>query len=204
VHCAIDRDAFAGEPVPLPQGPLKLVSIGRFAEQKGQMILIEAMAELRKSLPDVHLTLVGDGEMRRVLEAAIARHALQSSITLTGWLTEDEVQREIAAAHALVMPSFAEGLPMVVMEAMASARPVIATYIAGIPELVQPGRTGWLVPAGDVSALIGAVQELAGAGPKTLAEMGKAGRERVLERHDSDVEAAKLARYFRAAISDQE
>ena len=203
VHCAIEPDVFPAEPVPLPDGPLKLVSIGRFAEQKGQMILIEAMAELRKTLPDVHLSLVGDGEMRSILETAIAAQGLQGSITLTGWLAEDGVQGEIAAAHALVMPSFAEGLPMVVMEAMACARPVIATHVAGIPELVLPGRTGWLVPAGDVTALVGAVQELAETSPEMRTAMGKAGRDRVLQRHDVDVEAKKLAGYFRAAISGE-
>ncbi|HAC47901.1 MAG TPA: colanic acid biosynthesis glycosyltransferase WcaL, partial [Sulfitobacter sp.] len=93
---------------------------------------------------------IGDGPLRRAIETEIARHTLQNRITLTGWVDEARVTSELSAAHALVMPSFAEGLPMVVMEAMAAARPVIATYIAGTPELVQPGQTGWLVPAGDV------------------------------------------------------
>lgn len=200
VHCAIEPDAFPADPVPMPDGPLRLVSIGRFAEQKGQMLLIEAMAELRQTHPQAHLSLVGDGEMRPALEAAIAAHGLEGAITLTGWLAEAGVRAEIAAAHALVLPSFAEGLPMVVMEAMAIARPVIATYIAGIPELVQPGRTGWLVPAGDAPALVGALCELASTAPERLATMGKAGRERVLARHDADTEAEKLAGHFRAAI----
>ncbi len=199
VHCAIEPEAFKVVS-PIPKGPIRLVSIGRFAEQKGQMILIRMMQALKVQHPDIHLTLVGDGEMRRDLEAAISRFGLESSVTLTGWLDEAGVRREIANAHALVMPSFAEGLPMVVMEAMASGRPVIATYIAGIPELVQPGETGWLVPAGDVDALAGAVQELAQSGTETLTLMGQAGRERVLVRHDADSEAGKLAGYFQAAI----
>lgn len=200
VHCGIEPAVFPIDPAPIPTDPLRLVSIGRFAEQKGQMVLINAMAELRETHPGIHLSLVGDGEMRGALEAEISRSGLEGSVTLTGWLDEASVRSEITAAHALVMPSFAEGLPMVVMETMACARPVIATYIAGIPELVQPGRTGWLVPAGDVSALVGAVAELAGTPPETLAEIGRAGRVRVLERHDSDVEARKLAGHFRAAI----
>jgi len=202
VHCGIEPARFPDDPLSMPNGPLRLVSIGRFAEQKGQMILIEAMETLRQTHPDIHLTLVGDGEMRGALEQAIDQHGLQQAVTLTGWLTEDQVRDELAAAHALVMPSFAEGLPMVVMEAMASARPVIATYIAGIPELVLPGKTGWLVPAGDVSALVGAVQALVETSPDTRAAMGLAGRERVLVRHDVDQEAGKLAAHFRAAISD--
>ena len=201
VHCGIEPAAFPANPAPIPDGPVRLVSIGRFSEQKGQMVLIKAMADLHKTHPDIHLSLVGDGEMRAALETAISAHGLKDVVTLTGWLDENGVRSEIMAAHALVMPSFAEGLPMVVMESMASARPVIATYIAGIPELVRPAQTGWLVPAGDVSALADAMRELAATSPEVLAQMGAAGRIRVLERHDSDAQAQKLAGYFQAAIN---
>lgn len=199
VHCAVEPAAFA-DPKPLPEAPLRLVSIGRFAEQKGQMVLVEAMALLRDRLPGLHLTLVGDGAMRVALEAAIGANGLGDRIGLTGWLTEAGVRGELDVAQALILPSFAEGLPMVVMEAMAAGRPVIATYVAGIPELVQPGRTGWLVPAGDVQALAEAVADLAALPAARLAEMGQAGRARVRDRHDADTEAAKLAVLFAAAI----
>ncbi|WP_146345834.1 glycosyltransferase [Phaeobacter marinintestinus] len=198
VHCGIEPSAFS-DPEPLPTGPLRLVSIGRFVEQKGQMVLVNAMAQLRDS--PVHLTLVGDGDMRGDLEQAIAAHGLQDKITLTGWLPETGVRAELAAAHALVMPSFAEGLPMVVMEAMAAARPVIATYIAGMPELVQPGITGWLVPAGDTDTLARAIKDMAATPHEDLARMGQAGRLRVLMRHDVDVEAGKLAGFIEGAVS---
>jgi glycosyltransferase involved in cell wall biosynthesis len=89
------------------------------------------------------------------------------------------------------LPSFAEGLPVVVMEAFADARPVIATAIAGVPELVT-SKTGWLVPAGDARSLAGAIRELAATPRATLNEMGQAARTRVLDRHDSNREAAKL------------
>jgi len=200
VHCGIEPGAF-GDPAPLPGGPLRLVNIGRFSEQKGQVLLIEAMARLCDAHPGVHLTLVGDGELRGALERAIARHGLSDAITLTGWLDEAGVRRELAAAHGLILPSFAEGLPMVVMEAMASARPVIATYIAGIPELVRPGETGWLVPAGDARALAEAMAEMATTPAEDLARMGQAGRARVLARHDAQAEADRLARHFAAAIA---
>ena len=98
------------------------------------------------------------------------------------------------------MPSFAEGLPMVVMEAMAAGRPVIATYVAGMPELVRPGETGWLVPAGDVAALAEAMRAVAETPPEVLAAMGCAGRSRVLQRHDVDREAAKLSKHFVEAV----
>lgn len=199
VHCGIEPEAFAA-PAPLPEGPLRIVSIGRFSEQKGQMLLIEAMAHLHRVDPELHLTLVGDGELRGALERAIAARGLGAAVTLTGWLDEAGVRRELAASHALVLPSFAEGLPMVVMEAMAAARPVIATAIAGIPELVRPGETGWLVPAGDAEALAGAVSEMASMPRAALARFGAAGRARVLARHDAAAEAARLAAHFAAAI----
>ena len=83
----------------------------------------------------------------------IARYELQNVVRITGWISSDQVREEILAARALVLPSFAEGLPVVIMEAMALRRPVISTYVAGIPELIHPGEHGWLVPAGDVEAL---------------------------------------------------
>jgi glycosyltransferase involved in cell wall biosynthesis len=202
VHCGIRPEAFA-DPAPLPGGPLHLVSIGRFAEQKGQMVLVEAMAALRDSHPDIRLTLVGDGDMRADLERAIAQHDLGAAIRLTGWLPEAGVRVAIESAHALILPSFAEGLPMVVMEAMAAARPVIATWIAGIPELVIPGRTGWLVAAGDPKALAAAVAEMAATPSADLAAMGQAGRARVLDRHDAGTEARRLAGYFAEAIASE-
>ncbi|MFW8595352.1 glycosyltransferase [Cribrihabitans neustonicus] len=198
VHCGIEPARFAA-PAPLPEGPLRLASVGRFVEQKGQMVLIRAMAELVRGVPQAHLALIGDGPMRGELEAAIAEEGLQAHVTLTGWLPEAEVRAELARAHALVMPSFAEGLPVAVMEAMAAARPVIATYIAGAPELVQPGRTGWLVPAGDAEALAEAMRDLSQTPAETLEAMARAGRARVLERHNISIEAAKLAALFRAA-----
>ena len=189
VHCGIEPAKFA-KPAPLPTGPRRLVAIGRLVEQKGQLALIEAMA--RTETP-VALTLIGDGEMRPEIEARIERLGLRDRITLTGWVDEDRIRAELDAAHALVMPSFAEGLPMVIMEAMAAARPVIATYIAGTPELVQEGKTGWLVPAGDIDALATAIDTFAKTTPAKLAKMGEAARSRVLERHDVSTEARKLA-----------
>ncbi|MBY6043598.1 glycosyltransferase [Phaeobacter italicus] len=199
VHCGIEPSRFS-EPQPLPEGPLRLAAIGRFVEQKGQMVLIHALAKLVETHPDLHLSLIGDGEMRQDLEAAIARYGLSRHVTLTGWLSEADVRAELAKAHALVMPSFAEGLPMVVMEAMAAARPVVATYIAGTPELVVPGQTGWLVPAGDPDVLAEAISDLAATPAETLSRMGQAGRTRVLQRHDSEIEAGKLAHHFEEAI----
>jgi glycosyltransferase involved in cell wall biosynthesis len=199
IHCGIEPDRFT-EITPVPEGRVRLVSIGRFSEQKGQLVLIAAMARLREIGVDAVLHLVGDGEMRGEIEAAIAAAGLQEQVVLTGWLDETGVRAELQAATAMVMPSFAEGLPMVIMEAMAAARPVIATYIAGIPELVHNGDTGWLVPAGDAHALADAVADLAETPVARLREMGQAGRARALARHDAAAEARKLLRLMEQAV----
>ncbi|WP_085796461.1 glycosyltransferase family 4 protein [Falsiruegeria litorea] len=198
VHCGIEPAAFEHS-TPVPDGPLRLVAIGRFVEQKGQMVLIRALEHLKEAHPDTQLALVGDGEMRNDLEHAVTDAGLGDMVRFTGWLDQDGVRAEIEQAHALVMPSFAEGLPMVIMEAMAAARPVIATYIAGTPELVVEGQTGWLVPAGDDFAFAKAMEMLAAAPTEGLARMGETGRARVLQRHDIDDQARKLGDLFRAA-----
>ncbi|MFN6977567.1 MAG: glycosyltransferase [Gemmobacter sp.] len=198
VPCGVEPGAFPG-PLPLPDGPLRLVAIGRFAEQKGFAILIDAMAIARRAVPAVTLTLVGDGALRPEIERAIAAASLGDAVHLAGWRDEAGVRAALAAAHALVIPSFAEGLPVVAMEAMAAGRPVIATWIAGIPELVQDGITGWLVPPADAQALADAIVAAAAQSPDRLAAMGADGRERALDRHDADRAAARLAGLFAAA-----
>jgi glycosyltransferase involved in cell wall biosynthesis len=199
VHCGIEPNLFA-EPKPLPAGDIRMVAIGRLVEQKGQLLLIEALSSVVAAHPNLHLTLVGDGEMRGEIEAGIKSRGLEKNVTITGWVDEARVRQELADAHALIMPSFAEGLPMVIMEAMAAARPVVATYIAGIPELVQSGVNGWLVPAGDANSLADAMLQLGETSPDDLQAMGDANRARVLQRHDVDVEAKKLGELILASV----
>jgi colanic acid/amylovoran biosynthesis glycosyltransferase len=196
VHCGIEPERFA-DPAPMPDlKPLRLVSIGRFAEQKGLMTLLDAMEQLVTRSVAVELVLIGDGPMRPLIEDAIAQKGLAHSVHLAGWLDGAGVRAELAGSHGLVLPSFAEGLPLVVIEAMVSARPVIATWIAGIPELVQPGRNGWLVPAGDPEALAAAIVDMSITPADQLVRMGKSARARALTRHSIDTEAAKLAQLF--------
>ena len=137
-------------------------------------------------------------EMRAEIEALIKRYGLQARVRITGWISSEQVRSEILAARALVLPSFAEGLPVVIMEAMALRRPVLTTYVAGIPELVCHGENGWLFPAGSVDALAVALADCLAQSAETLTRMGEAAYQRVLERHDIDTEAAKLAVLFEA------
>ena len=142
--------------------------------------------------------LAGDGEMRGEIEALTAKYKLTAIVRITGWISSDEVRDEILAARALVLPSFAEGLPVVIMEAMALRRPVITTFVAGIPELIQHGKHGWLVPAGDLEGLTAAMEECLGTAPEAITRMGEDARQRVLQRHDVDKEAAKLIKLIEA------
>src|SRR5260370_40704108 len=112
--------------------------------------------------------------MRTEIEQFIASNKLESFIRLTGWISGQQVRDEIGAARALVLPSFAEGLPVVIMEAMALRRPVISTFIAGIPELVKSGEHGWLMPAGDVDELVKVIQICLDAQGQHLTVMGQA------------------------------
>jgi glycosyltransferase involved in cell wall biosynthesis len=138
--------------------------------------------------------------MRPHVEDAIRRANLEEFITITGWVSGERVRAELVAARALILPSVSENLPVVIMEAMALGRPVISTYVAGIPELVQPGVTGWLVPASDDVALSEAMREALEAPVEQLANMGAAGRLRVSDRHDSLKEATKLKQLFNGYV----
>lgn len=195
VHCGIERSFHDVAPVPVPEAP-RLVCVGRLTPQKGQLLLVEAAALLVRAGLEFEIVLAGDGEMRPQVEAAIARHGLGNRIRITGWIDGDQVRREMQAARALVLPSFAEGLPVVIMEAMALRRPVITTYVAGIPELVVPEETGWLVPAGSVADLVQAMKSCLSTPLAAMDDMGGQARARVLQRHDVDREALKLAVLF--------
>ncbi|MEB0136033.1 glycosyltransferase [Actimicrobium sp. CCC2.4] len=198
VHCGIEPAFHAGPPV-LVTSLNRIVCVGRLCEQKGQLLLINAVNQLVIKGIDVELVLAGDGEMRAPIEALIAEYGLQARVRITGWISGEVVREELLASRGMVLPSFAEGLPVVVMEAMALRRPVLSTYIAGIPELVVPGETGWLFTAGDVDALVKALEDFLATPIVTLQQMGETAHYRVIERHSIDTEAAKLAKLFRAA-----
>ena len=134
--------------------------------------------------------------MRPEVEALISKHGLGAQVRITGWISSEQVRQELLAARALVMASFAEGLPVVIMEAMSVQRPVLTTWIAGIPELVIEGENGWLYPPGSVDELALAMERCLNTPHDELARMGSRARTRVLARHDIDREAAKLIALF--------
>lgn len=196
VHCGLEPAFHSMAPVPPPVLP-RLVCVARLSEEKGQLLLIEAAARLAAKGIRFELVLAGDGKMRGEVEALIKKHALVDHIRISGWISGEQVREEILRARGVVQPSFAEGLPVVIMEAMALRRPVLTTYIAGIPELVLPGKNGWLIPAGSIDDLTAAMETLLSMPTDELQIMGEAAYIRVLERHSIDTEAAKLAELFR-------
>jgi colanic acid/amylovoran biosynthesis glycosyltransferase len=196
IHCGLEQASFAAAKNPTTVSR-RFVCIGRLSPEKGHLLLVEAAQRLAAH-EDFELVLVGDGKMRADIEALVESESLQARVRLTGWLDGRQVREEILSSRALVQPSFAEGLPIVIMEAMALRRPIISTFVAGIPELVHAGEHGWLVPAGDVEALVKAMRACLDTPVETLARMGEAAQKQVLLRHSVDVEAAKLVSLFQA------
>jgi glycosyltransferase involved in cell wall biosynthesis len=199
VHCGVDELFLTQTPSAVPDTP-RLVCIGRLSEQKGHLLLVEAAGQLAAEGLQFRLVFVGDGPLRTQIETSIARLNLQDHIEITGWASNAEVQQQILESRAMVLPSFAEGLPVVIMEALALGRPVISTYVAGIPELVEPGTCGWLVPPGSVEALTAAMRTALQTPVEKLEQMGREGAVRVAQQHDAAIEAGKLAALFRSSI----
>lgn len=191
VRCGADDGFLSMVPTPVPDSD-ELLCVGRFSPEKGHMVLLQAAAMLAARGVRFRLRLLGDGELRPAIEGFIRDHHLGDVVRLHGWANGEEVRGALREARALVLPSFMEGLPVVLMEAFALGRPVIATAVAGIPELVEPGRNGWLVPAGSVERLAAAMEAAIRTDVGELSRMGAEGRRVVLDRHDATREAARL------------
>lgn len=189
VRCGLDMDNFT-DPTEVPDTQT-LVCVGRLCEAKAQTLLVQALAQVVPRHPDVRLVLIGDGDTRPQIEALIEQHGLHENVELAGWRSGAEVREAVRGARALVLPSLAEGLPIVLMEAFALGRPVLSTTITGIPELVDDS-CGWLAAPGDVQALVGPLDDLLTKSPRELTEMGRIGRARVERWHDQDKNAAHL------------
>jgi colanic acid/amylovoran biosynthesis glycosyltransferase len=200
IHCGLEKSFYEAAAAPVPTNG-RIVCVGRLCAAKGQRLLLEVIRRLVADGIPVELVLAGDGPMRAELEQRITELRLGAQVRITGWISAEQVRNEILAARALVLPSFAEGLPVVIMEAMALRRPVLTTYVAGIPELVRPGETGWLFPAGSVAELEQAMRACLSMSVEQLQKMGDLGFERVTARHNVDSEASKLAALFRATDS---
>ncbi|MFO1091076.1 MAG: glycosyltransferase [Hyphomicrobiales bacterium] len=190
VRCGID-ETFLGRDATPCEGH-RLLCIARLSEQKGLPILIAAADLLARRGVTFSLVVAGDGPLRQSLERQVASFGLRDRVTFLGWVDEARVAEELRAARGFVLPSFAEGLPVVLMEALALGKPVVSTWVAGIPELVRNGEVGWLVPPADAVALAAAMERLLSTPVEELAQIGAAGRIAVARLHDIDVSAGQL------------
>lgn len=179
-------------------GPVaRLLCVGRLTPAKCQVLLVQACAKLRDAGLPFELRLVGAGPDRERVERAIDELRLGDRITLTGALTQDQVRREFDQADIFVLPSLAEGIPVVLMEAMASGVPCVTTPVNGIPELIEHERTGLLARPGDVDSLAGELTRVIGD-PDLRRRLATAARDKLLADFDLDRNVAALSRIFAA------
>lgn len=191
VRCGLP-EAFLAQAPDDPAAEPVFACVARLDGRKGQLVLLEAVHRLVAGGHDVRVVLIGDGPLRGELETALARTGLEDRVRITGWQPSAQVRDELRRARALVLPSFAEGLPIAIMEAMALGRPVVATAVGSVPEIVRPGETGWLVPPLDTDALHDALLEVVTTPLDTLRTMGRRGAALVRERHNAATQAARL------------
>lgn len=192
VRCGIDLDEFHSTP---PPDNKRIVCVGRLCPAKAQALLLAAVAPLVADNPDLELVLIGDGPDRAAIEAEISDLGLADHVTLAGWASGEEVRAAIQGARIFALPSFAEGLPIVLMESFAMGRAVVTTRITGIPELVD-ADCGWIVEPGDVPALRDALSKALAADTATLARLAETGRARVAAAHGQTQNAEQLRALF--------
>jgi glycosyltransferase involved in cell wall biosynthesis len=209
IHCGVDTAVFRpvddrGSGTTAERPSLDIVSIGTLHEVKGQSVLVDACRVLAERGIGLRARFVGDGPDRSMLAERIAAANLGPHVELLGTRTRAEIAALLASTDVVVAPSVPtrkgkrEGIPVVLMEAMASGIPVVASRLSGIPELVTDGQNGKLFPAGDATALADLLGELA-ADPGLRERLGRAGRATVLQEFDIDTNAARLVEAFRAA-----
>lgn len=194
VHCGIDLDGFPFDPTP-PRSD-RVICIGRLCVNKGQVHIPPAVAQIRDEFPDLVVELIGGGEDEEAIRASIIKHGVERQVVMHGWGTGAYVREQLLAGRAMLLPSYAEGLPIGIMEALAIGRPVLTTTIAGIPELVDSG-CGWIFAPGDEQAIAEALRGVMRASSEKRAAMGREGRMRVEERHDLHKQARVLLGMFR-------
>jgi glycosyltransferase involved in cell wall biosynthesis len=197
IRCGLDDEILNATPEPVSAASTDFVCIARLSTQKGLPLLIAACERLRDAGEQFALTIIGGGELRESLDQEIERRRLAGVVTLAGICPTPDMHRRLRGARAFVLPSFAEGLPMTIMEAFALSRPVVTTMIAGIPELVDD-ECGWLIPAGSVEALAEAMKSALHAPAAELSRKGAVGRERVLRQHSVRITAAEIVHAIEA------
>jgi colanic acid/amylovoran biosynthesis glycosyltransferase len=196
VRCGLDESNLNHHLTSVP-AVSQIVCVGRLCEQKGQLLLIKAAKRLAEKGINFRLVLVGDGPLRSEIETLIHDYRLGHLVKITGWASSESVRQHILESRFLVLPSFAEGLPVVLMEALALGRAVVTTTIAGIPELIESNQCGWLIPPGSIEDLEKSLCTALATENDTLEDMGKLGQAKVATLHNAATEAQKLLHLFK-------
>jgi glycosyltransferase involved in cell wall biosynthesis len=202
VHCGIDPALFQRSGERGAGGPLEILTVGRVVPVKGQPLLVDALGALVRSGVDARLTIVGDGPGIGDLRERARRLGVEDRLELAGAVGQDGIRAFYERADVFALPSFAEGLPVVLVEALAMEVPVVASRITGIPELVEEGVSGLLVLPGDGDELIEAFANMASRSADERAAMGRAGRARVVVEFDVDASARGLKELFMAYLGE--
>lgn len=197
IHCGVDPSLF--KPATHTGQGTRLLTVGRMASVKGMPILLEAIKQLQKDHPDLKLMVVGDGPERADFERRAKQLGISDQVEFVGYQSQAEVRERLAEADVFVLPSFAEGVPVVLMEAMAAGVPVVTTRIAGVAELVDHDHSGLLVPPGDTHALANAIDTLL-TNPSKRTAFGHAGHQKVSAEFNIAKESAWLRRIMTAAL----
>ncbi|MEM8561232.1 MAG: glycosyltransferase [Pseudomonadota bacterium] len=189
IHCGIDPERYDR---PRSSPGKNLLFVGRLSGVKGAPILLDAIAILIPKHPELQLTFVGDGPERPALEAQASEAGIDAHVSFAGFQSQDVVADYLSRTDIFVLPSFAEGLPVVLMEALASQVPVVTTHIAGVSELVEDGVNGYLIPPSDIKSLVNCLEGML-LNTTAHAKMGVAGRAKVSNEFNIKTETIRLA-----------
>ena len=181
--------------------PGRVLTVARLVRGKGLDVLLDALHLLERRDIDAELIIAGEGPDRARLEQRVGELALEDRVQLTGAVGQDRIRELYAEAQVFCLPSFSEGVPVVLMEAMAMGVPVVATRITGVPELVDEGRSGLLVPPGRPDALADSLARVLSADLEERRTMGAAGRSRVCQEFSADRSAERLLTLFGSNLS---
>lgn len=196
----VDCARFLPPPHRRDRSPFEVLCVGTLTPSKGLPLLINAVDRLVRQGRSLHLRLVGDGPDRQNLESTIGKRSLEGYVTLEGNCNQDRVQAFYRETDLFVLASLAEGIPVVLMEAMAMEVPCVATWITGIPELIRHGIDGWLVPPADEEQLADAIAKLMDD-PELRRKLGRSARSRVCEKYDLERNTERLAEIYRRRLA---
>lgn len=199
IHSGIDIGQFSDAPPAsdVDSEDIRVVMVARLARGKGFEVLLDAIAELQET---VHVYIAGEGPLAEWLDEELEHRGLEGTVTLLGF--REDIPQVLAAGDLLVLPSYREGMPRVITEAMAAGLPVIATDIAGIPDQVVDGETGYLIPTGDPDALRDRIADLV-ANPERREQMGAAGQRRARARFSAEEMVERTRAVYEELLLEQ-